>query len=62
VTDDKIASIEERYGRFLEISKQKHGIRQLPIEWTIEIGTDLEWCIAEIRRLHTEIERLQQQA
>ncbi len=56
--DDKLASIEERYGRFLEVSKQKHGIRQLPIEWTTEIGADLEWCVAEIRRLRSELERL----
>jgi len=62
VADDRLASIEQRYGRFLEVSKQKHGIRQLPIEWTIELGSDLEWCIAEIRRLHMEIESLQQEA
>ena len=62
VAEDALASIEHRYGRFLEVSKQKHGIRQLPIEWTIELGSDLEWCIAEIRRLRREIERVQQQA
>jgi hypothetical protein len=62
VAEDRVESIEQRYGRFLEVSKQKHGIRQLPIEWTIELGADLEWCIAEIRRLRREIESLQQDA
>jgi hypothetical protein len=61
VADDKLASIGRRYGRFQEISKQKHGIRQLPIEWTVELGSDLEWCIAEIMRLRIEVERLQRE-
>jgi hypothetical protein len=41
-----------------EISKGKHGIRQIPIQQAIELGSDLEWCIAEINALRREVERL----
>ena len=58
MAEDRLVSVSDRWGKLHEISKGKHGIRQIPIQQAIELGTDLEWCIAEINALRREVERL----
>jgi hypothetical protein len=62
MAEDRLQSVREHWGKFYEISKVKHGVRQIPIERAIELGSDLEWCIAEINALRREVERLHQES
>jgi hypothetical protein len=62
MVEDRLESVSNRWGKLHEISKEKHGIRQIPIEQAIQLGIDLAWCIAEINALRREVERLHQES
>ena len=62
MAEDRLESVSNRLGKLHEISKGKHGIQRIPIEQAIELGTDLEWCIAEINALRRQVERLHQES
>jgi hypothetical protein len=62
MAEDRLQNVREHWGKFHEISKEKHGVRQIPIKWAIELETDLAWCISEINALRREIERLQEES
>ena len=62
MAEDRLQTVRDHWGVFHEISKEKHGVRQIPIERAIELGSDLEWCIAEINALRRELERLRQES
>jgi hypothetical protein len=59
MVEDRLQRVRERYGHLHEISKEKHGVRQIPIEWVIELESDLGWCIGEITTLRRELGRTQ---
>jgi hypothetical protein len=56
--EDRLPSVRQRYDRFHEISRAKHGIASIPITWVAELESDLRWCIAEVEALRSEVERL----
>jgi len=60
MVEDRLQSVKEQWSVLYEITKLKHGIRQIPIQRAIELKDDLEWCIAEIAALRLEVERLRQ--
>jgi hypothetical protein len=62
MAEDRLERVRDHWGTLHEISKEKHGMRRIPIDRAIELGTDLEWCIAEIIALRREVERLHQEA
>jgi len=60
MAEDRLEAVSNHWGALCEISRRKHGLRHVTIERAIELQGDLEWCIAEIRALRREVERLHQ--
>ena len=50
MVEDRLQSVKEQWSVLYEITKLKHGIRQIPIQRAIELKDDLEWCIARSPR------------